>query len=132
MKIEKFIKAMIGKTYVFKGEQYTIRNIEHAHGDKYIVHSDKLDLQVSDDQLREDFKEVKSQEKELLGVVVHREATKELQHMDSVTTILLDNIKKVQQDPSYIAQAKSVNESVKNLIATKKTQIEVIKLMKEK
>jgi len=132
MKTEKLLKSMRGKTFVFKNERYEIRDIEHAHNDKYIVHSDKMGIQVTEDQLREDFKEVMTEQRELMGVVIHQQGKKELQEMDSVTKILMDNIKKVQSSEKYIAQAKSVNESVKNLLAAKKTQIEVIKLMREK
>jgi hypothetical protein len=45
--------------------------------------------------------------------------------------ILMDNIKKVQEDKEYITQAKEVNNSIKEVVNLAKLDIEYTKLSKE-
>lgn len=44
-----------------------------------------------------------------------------------LVNVLMANIQAVQQDPNYINQAKSINDSVKNIIEMAKVEIEMIK-----
>lgn len=121
---------MVGKTYVFKNETHTIKSINHAFQDTYHVVSNLRQFQATEDQIEEDFKEVSSKEQEQTNLVISSHSARELENMNSLSDILMENIKKVQDDPQYIDRAKSINESAKNLIELKKTQLEVVKLLK--
>lgn len=124
------IKKMIGKTYAWKNEQHKIKNIVQIAADMCRVTTTHKELQVSQDQLMEDFTEVITPEQEQTQLVIIGQATKEMESMRSLSDILMDNIKKVQKDSKYIDQAKSINESAKNIIELKKTQLEVVRLLK--
>ena len=47
-----------------------------------------------------------------------------------LTSILMDNIKRIQSDASYIAQAEAINNNVKSIIEVAKAQIDAFKVMK--
>lgn len=47
-----------------------------------------------------------------------------------LTTILMDNIKRIQSDAGYIAQAEAINNNVKSIIEVAKAQIDAFKVMK--
>jgi len=52
------------------------------------------------------------------------------QNASELTNIIMDNIKKVKEDPSFIPQAEAINSGVKTIIDIAKTQIEGYKAMK--
>lgn len=47
-----------------------------------------------------------------------------------LTNILMDNIRKIKEDPGYIAQADAINNNVKSIIDVAKAQIDAFKVMK--
>lgn len=47
-----------------------------------------------------------------------------------LTSILMDNIKRIQSDAGYIAQAEAINNNVKSIIEVAKAQIDAFKVMK--
>ncbi len=136
MKTIEVIKTIIGGTYTFRSEQFHIKDIKHEKEDRWLVYSDKKNMIVSSYQLKNDFTSyiAKKGEKSTALVISGNKSMEkgEVQYFQSLTEILMDNIKKVQTTPTYIHQAKSVNESIKNIIELKKTQIEVVKLVKGK
>ncbi len=54
----------------------------------------------------------------------------DLNGIQSLKTILMDNIKKIQDDKAFIPQAAEINNQVKSYIDIVKTEIEVIKILK--
>lgn len=120
-------KQMIGRTYIYDGETYKIKNVVHIMGEKYRVATDNGELMVTKEQLICDFRlvtqiaSVSRNNQQMMNI--------ELNAMTSLSDILMQNIKKVQEDPAYIEQAKSINESAKQIIEVKKAQIEMVKLM---
>ena len=123
-------KKMIGKTYSWKGVKHQIKNIISLSGDMCRVITPQKEFECSENQLIEDFIPVASEEEKQTQLTLVTNANREIESMNSLSEILMDNIKKVQDDPGYIDRAKSINESAKNLIELKKTQLEVVKLLK--
>ncbi len=50
------------------------------------------------------------------------------QNAVALSTILLDQIEKVQQNPAYLPQAKEVRENVKQLIELGKAEIDMFRI----
>lgn len=125
--MKKAVNNMIGKTYMFNSNQHTIKDIQSTEEDIYHVVTDKRTIKVSEEELLEDFLPIDGNYQKLQ---VYQELSIEPAQLNDLGTILLDNIKKVQEDASYVEQAKSINESAKTLIDLKKTQIEAIKVIR--
>lgn len=47
--------------------------------------------------------------------------------MTDLTQVFMDNIKKVQKDPAYIEQAKTINGSVKEIINITRLKVDMIR-----
>lgn len=122
------IKKMIGKAYMWRAEKHVIRDIAHQSDDLYNVTTPKQEFIASEHQLLKEF--VNTPGDEQTQLVIINQAKNEMESMRSLSDILMDNIKKVQKDSKYIDQAKSINESAKNIIELKKTQLEVVRLLK--
>ncbi|WP_392471280.1 hypothetical protein ACF3OC_07905 [Sphingobacterium cellulitidis] len=52
------------------------------------------------------------------------------QNGEELTRIIMDNIKKVKEDPSFIPQAEAINSGVKTIIDIAKTQVDAFKVLK--
>ena len=113
------------------GNEIKIQSIEHQEDDLYKVITDDKDLLMSEEELIKDFMPVHSQEDENRKLSVVESVMSSNNQMQDIGEILLQNIKKVQDDPEYVDQAKSVNDSVKNFIDIKKTQIEALRVTKD-
>lgn len=122
-------KQMVGRAYIYCGDEYKIKSVNHVNADNYRVATDKQDLIVTGEQLITDFRLV--QKATSLQRTNQQMMNIELNAMTSLTEILMNNIEKVQDDAKYIEQARSINESAKQIIEVKKAQIEMVKLMKE-
>lgn len=52
------------------------------------------------------------------------------ENADMLNTILLDNIKRLQTSPDFLAQAKEIREQVREVVNIAKVQVEMFKLSK--
>lgn len=102
--------------YKFSGEEFTVVTDKEW----FTKHVSELSLFVMD------FMEVES-EYSVPVVQAHAETSNSL---SQIKDILMDNIKKVQDNPSYINQAKSINNNVNTLMNMLKLELQVKKHLK--
>jgi len=122
---------MPGKSFLYMGSEVKIERIEHQEDDLFKVITDKKEMLVSEEELIKDFMEIHSAEDEGRKLTVVDSVIQNNNQMHDLSAILMDNIKKVQQDPKYIDQAKAINDQVKTIVDIKKTQIEALRVTKE-
>ena len=121
------LKGMIGKTYMYKGENITIINYATLTDEgKTLIDIGSRSFKVSN---LTDFIDaclpVDSHDTQLATV---DPGTTSL--LSSLQQTLLDNIDQVKKNPAYIKQANVVNSSVNSLIGLAKIQIQVNKMKK--
>jgi WD40 repeat protein len=118
---------------MYSGHQITITSIDFLADDQFLVTTeDDRTIKVSEEELEKDFLPIENgvsantQTQTAILQIVKNESAQ----MNDLSNILMDNIKKVQENPSYVEQAKAINENAKSLIEIKKTQIEMLKVLK--
>jgi hypothetical protein len=133
------LKDMIGKTFMYKGKQITIKDY-HVLGEEGKTQIDIVEgdpIKTPDLSKFIDFclpVDVPGQDDEdTAGTAISTEVVAQTQNiLSTLHETLLDNIKKVQQNEKYIKQANVINSSVNSLIGLAKLQIQVGKLNKGK
>lgn len=141
--IEKVLAGMKGKTYLYRTENH---HILRYSVDKVVkITTDKKDITI----LLEDFKDVVksflevSEEPEITSTSnanIPATATTNLPIQQTsvigssgqeLKDILMDNIRKLQSDKDYVAQAQAVNETVKTIIDIARVEVDMFRVMKQ-
>jgi hypothetical protein len=133
------LKNMIGKTFMYKGNQITIKDY-HVLGEEGKTQIDIEEgeaIKTADLAKFIDFclpvQTPEEDEADQQTDAVSTEVVAQTQNiLSTLHTTLLDNIKKVQQNEKYIKQANVINSSVNSLIGLAKLQIQVGKMTKGK
>lgn len=127
------LERMPGKKYIYKQVEHQILKYEFD-GKLLLITTDKEILQLPSVDFSFHLKEFLPIEEQLLpvnfnAVPVLNVASKEV--MIELKDVLLDNIKKVQENKDYIPQAQEINNQVKSMIDLAKTEIEFIKTVRK-
>lgn len=123
----KFAK-MIGRTYLYGGENYVIKDVTHVEDDLFDVRTDKRSLRLSAGELKKDFLPVHVPAKRgnALAKLLENDSD-----MVNLSKVLSDSIKKLEKDATFIPQAQAINETAGKLIDLKKLQLDVIKTSRD-
>jgi hypothetical protein len=129
MKDLQKIAQMVGQTYLYKKENYTIRGFIPEE-QKVRLLTDSTDIVLLEDGLHHSltlFLEVEQEDHALQvrQTQVHTQASSTLTELN---TIMMDTIRKVQTDKEYVQQAGAINKSVTNITNLLKAQLEMMKL----
>lgn len=129
MDLKRF-KAMIGRTYLYMANYHTIEAIDELPGGVLLaVKTNLRTIKVPAKELRENFIPAPKSGGGQELVLAAKGLKVDNQDMKGLSDVLLDNIRRVQNDSEYIPQAKAINESAKTIIAIKKAQIDMVKLL---
>lgn len=120
---------MIGKTYLYKAREHTIEDIETQESGLFKVTTNRTTLKVSEAELA-DFLPVAAEMNGKDKLAIYQKLEAEAIPMSELSTVLMDNIKKLQTDPSFADQARAVNETAKTLIDIAKLKVEIMKMVK--
>jgi hypothetical protein len=126
------LKKMIGKTFLYMGTEYVVKEIATIEPDLYRIVTDKRIIRLTWAELQKDFMPVMTAKEKTTGVILYRGLQFETTQLRDLAAVLMENIKKVQADAKFIDQARSINQTAKTLIDLKRTQIEMVKLVKDK
>lgn len=129
------LDALIGETIHYEKQNITIKRYKEVAGCICIV-TDVRTLQfypeelqekfidkINDEKAKDTFNPPSPVKKQFLVAVPDENVT--------IKDSLLDALKKVKEDPGYLAQAKSICEITNALVNVQKTEIEMIKLSNE-
>lgn len=129
----KKIRNMIGNSYLYRTDQYVIRDIVHVEDDLYDVLTDKRTIRVNARDLSKEFLPVQIPGNgKTNSVALMKLAKEEMAPIVSLADILTANIAKIQKDPGYIKQAKAINDQAKTIISIAKLKLDVIKLARDR
>lgn len=126
---ERFEK-MIGNTYLYRTEQYTVMNIVYVEDDLYDVETDRRTIRMNADLISKEFLPVQSPTRKKNTAALMKYLPDD-QSMVNLSAVINENIKKLQTDPKFIEQARAINEQAKTLIDLKKLQLDVIKTARD-
>ncbi len=121
---------MIGRTYLYNGNQYLISDVRYAEDDLYDVFTDKRRIRVNKSDLK-NFQPVQvpsRPENNTALILALKESNKP---MDDLAAKLMETIATVEKDASFIPKAAMINKTAKNLIDIRKAQIELMKLVRK-
>ena len=118
----------------YKGEKFYVERFEIQNG-LIRVYTNKRTLIINEEDLDiNDFKildKPSQTENPYLPIPVDPISSTIIgTNAGELTNILMDNIKKIKEDPGYIAQADAINNNVKSIIDVAKAQIDAFKVMK--
>jgi hypothetical protein len=126
MKELKIIAQMVGRTYLYKKEQYTILTY-FPEGEAVRLKTDSKDIVLLNDGLQHSLG---------LFLEVEPEQTAALQPLQSSSTlselhaVLMDTIRKVQADKEYVPQAAQINKTVTAATNLLKAEMDFFRLTK--
>jgi len=125
MNLRDKLAAMVDQTYMYKTRHHKI--LSFRLDGKLTIVTDKgwieFELEKAEKNLKE-FLPVEAEPDTSLVVLPKRSELVDLK------ATLLENIKKVREDKSYISQANSINQSITTLINMAKVEISCAKLCK--
>lgn len=124
------LERMTGKTWLYKNNNIHIVDIDQRTDGNYLVFlpGDQT-LEIHPDGINQFINDCLPVEQGM-SVQDTLQVSNEKNVMDDVQKILMDNIRKVQDDAGYINQAKVVNNSIAQVINLTKTKLEILKLNK--
>lgn len=129
MQAERLNKK-IGKSFLYMGNQITINNYTEKNG-KISIATQTGFIDIKTEELTEFIDSLEPVSNELSVQVIPQ-----MQINSSVVgqlkDVLMDNIKKLQADKSFLEQACEINNQVKSFIDLAKAEIEMVKLIKGK
>lgn len=127
--LETKLKGMIGHTYMVNGHYYKVQSYQLDTDGQLTIAADKKWFTAEADQVKKLLKQflpvaLDNREVELTLMPAKNE-------MRQIKNIVMDNIKKVQDDAKYIPQATAVNQSVNTLLNMAKLELQAAKLARE-
>lgn len=131
MKNDK-LQAMVGKTYLFMGNEYVVEEISRVNGstDLWQIKTDKKIMKATYHELLNDFLEVESSavmKSQAAALQVFIESQRD--EMSPMMVVLQETIDKVKLDKGYVDQAKAINEIARTAIDARRMQIEAMRLV---
>lgn len=125
----KLLKAKTGDRFKYRNQEYTLIGVDFE-GSVYKLDTDRERLFITEDGLNDiNFINMEQQNK-YLEKPVESASSIISTSAGELTNIMMDNIKKLQTDPSFISQADAINSQVKTMIDIARAQIEMYKAMK--
>ena len=122
---------MIGRSYTYKGYRHEVLDATHPEEDLYVIKTDKRTLRLTEEEVQKDLKPIKEGNRVKDALALRNNVISDGRSLNSLSDILLENIKKVQADPKFIDQARATNETAKTIIDLKRAQLEAIRLARE-
>jgi len=120
--------SMVGKSYLYRGNEHKIRSVELNGDGRYVVKTDRTEIKLSAKEIR---KEMLPIERGETALVLDKYTIESRVQMGSLSDVLMREIEKLQTDPKRIDQARAISETARTLIELKKTEIEMLKLAKD-
>lgn len=128
-RITKKLAQMRGNAYIYRATYYEINDAMMVDG-LVLLSTNKLMLRFSELEFLQEFNNFLPTAKESTEIVVATQATQTpLNGMaKTVKDTIMDSLKKLQEDPKYIAQADAINRSVNTLVNIAKLELQAKKM----
>lgn len=126
-RITKKLAQMRGNAYMFRATYYEINDAMMVDG-LVLISTNKLMLRFSELEFLQEFNNFLPTAKESTELVVHNQQTPLNGMAKTVKDTIMDSLKKIQEDPKYIAQADAINRSVNTLVNIAKLELQAKKM----
>jgi hypothetical protein len=121
------LKKCISGTYMYRGRNVKILGYSKEEGDRIEIITETTPIYSTGGNLMatlDEFLEVEDSNEATEALAVFTQQTSGL---DSLENTLMENIKKLNEDPSFLSQAKEINSTAKNLIQINKTKVDLFR-----
>lgn len=131
--IKNKLDNLIGKSWMYNGRNIHVKGVNQMNSEIRVITEGRpivFSIEKAEDKLEEFLPveegpgTIKNPEARDLAIQVFE---KDKGQMNSLEDIIMDNIKKVKEDPKFVQQAKVVNSSVQTLLNVNKQKIEMLK-----
>lgn len=124
-RITKKLAQMRGNAYIYRGTYYEINDAMMVDG-LVLISTNKLMLRFSELEYLQEFNNFLPTTKESTEIVIAQQTP--LNGMaKTVKDTIMDSLKRIQEDPKYIAQADAINRSVNTLVNIAKLELQAKK-----
>lgn len=111
MKALRKLTNMLGKQWIYHGKNVTLKDVELTDTG-ITIETDGKEIKLTSTEIPGFIEECLPVDQK--GIVVMSQ--QQNNHLSSLKDILMDNIKKCQENPGYIKQATVINNNVNTLI----------------
>lgn len=128
MKLEERLEKMVNKSFMYNATAMKVLSFK-VFSEEVTIITDKGWKTFPITKINAEIEKFLPIEPETLMPVVH--TTFNNQDNESLKNLLMDNIKKIKENPEYLKQAKGINDQAKTVLAIARIELEAIKLKKE-
>lgn len=128
MKLEERLEKMVNKSFMYNATAMKVLSFK-VFSEEVTIITDKGWKTFPITKINAELDKFLPIEPEILMPVVH--TTFNNQDNESLKNLLMDNIKKIKENPEYLKQAKGINDQAKTVLAIARLELEAIKLKKE-
>jgi cell fate regulator YaaT (PSP1 superfamily) len=126
------IDKMAGKSWMFSGRQFTVSDVrKQSNGMIEIMIEGERSIITNANEINDSFQPVLHPAHLQEQNDMSKSVANSFNTMDKLSDILLNTIEKVENDPSYVSQATTINNSVKQIIDIGRAKIDAMRLVKE-
>lgn len=128
MKLEERLEKMVNKPFMYNATGYKILSFK-VFSEEVTLVTDKGWKSFPITKINAELEKFLPIEPEKIMPIAF--AAFEESNKESLKNLLMDNIKKIKDDPDFLPQAKGINEQAKTVLAVVKLELEAIKLKRE-
>ncbi len=124
--------GLIGKNFLYMGKEIHVKDVLWREDDLYHLVTDGKTIKLTSAEIHSDLQPIVAEQEKNDYLALHQGVNVQVKDIQDLSKTLLENIKKLGTDATFIPQAAAINEQAKTLIEIKRTQIEMVRLLKER
>ncbi len=127
MNLHDKLDKMVGKVFMYKTNHHEILKV-YESDDNITISTDKTLIVIPREKAKEEIEQFLPVQNNAKKTLVCTSKSR----IENLVELVEENIKLVQQDTNNIPKAKSINDSIKNIIDIAKLELEAQKVLKSR
>lgn len=125
-------KQLKGQSVMYRTETYFVKDIRVDDEGTHVLTTDKGILKLTSSQVANDLLPVADEEtpEATQRSLVMRLTADDANDIKELSAMVMDGIRRVQQDPEFIDQARAINEGAKVIVDIKKLVIDAVRVVR--
>ncbi len=129
----KSYNHMIGRLYMHNMREVLIEGVRPTEDGLYVQFLIKNKwVTVNPKDVAREFLPIEGPVEHERSLATLKELMASNRQLTDLSSVLLNNIRKMEASPNYIGQAKEINEHAKTLIDMERLRLEMIKIVRER
>lgn len=119
----------IGHHFLYKMQTHFVKDVRVKEDGTHVIETDKGTLKLTSKQLIDEFLPI--EDEPVAPTMMIQLSGNDASDIRELTGIVLDSIRKVRTEPSYVDQAKIVNQGAQVVVNIKRLILEAVKVSRE-